>query len=141
MALTTQGVALGDGPVRVIRCAVEATTITDPDISNLIHRRIETIADDVPYDAKLHGYFVVLEAGDTVEAINDRVGFDVLDKPVEILEDCGTSWSMLFIISDDGFGVEVFVPKTVGKTDAIDPRPLAMLEAFSNKQGTYDPTP
>ncbi len=118
--------------MRVIRCAVEATTITDPDISNLIHRRIEAIADDIQYDAELHGYFVVLEAGDTLEAINEQVGFDVLAKPVEILEDCGAFWSMLYIVDDSGYGIELFIPKTGG----IDPRLLAMLEAFSNKQGT-----
>ncbi len=115
--------------MKVIRSAVEA--IAGDDILDLIHRRIETIADDIPYDAELHGYFVIVESGDTLEAINDRVGFDVLDKPVEILEDCGTFWSVLFIISDDGFGVEVFVPKTGGKTDGINAQLLAMCQCHS----------
>ena len=127
--------------MRVIRSAVEADTsasaITDPNISNLIHRHIEALADDIEFDSAVHGYFVVLEAGDTVEAINDRVGFDVLTKPVEILEDCGAFWSALYIVDDTGYGIELFI----SKTDANDPRLLALLEAFSNKQGNLCPDP
>jgi len=91
LAQATQGLAAGDATLRLIRSAIEADTVADNAIRKLILERIAEIADDIPF-SDVHGYFVIVEAGDTLEAINAQVGFDVLSKPVEILEDCGSCW-------------------------------------------------
>ena len=118
--------------MQVIRSLAEAAGIADIAISGLTRRSIEAVADDIPFDFDVHGYFVVVEVGDSVETINSQVGFDVLCRPIVILEDRGSCWSMLFIIDDSGNGVEIFVPKQC----AIDLRLLAMLEAHSNPGDT-----
>lgn len=114
--------------MQVIRSAIEADTITEASIRNLIKQRIEGIADDGPFDSAVHGYFVVVQAGDTVEAINTQIGFDLLSRPVEVLEDCGTCWDLLYIIDDSGYGIELAIPKSVGI-----PELLAMCQRYADK--------
>jgi hypothetical protein len=114
--------------MQLIRSAIEAEGIADIAIRNLILDRIQGIADDIPFDTAVHGYFVEVEAGDTVEAINTQVGFDVLSKPVEIVEDCGTCWDLLYIVDDTGFAIELIVLNAPG----IPVELLAMCSAISN---------
>jgi hypothetical protein len=97
--------------------------VTNPAIRQLIQQRIDGIATDVPYDAKLHGYFLVIESGDTLEAINTQIGFNLLAKPHEILEEYPDYYDLLYIVSDDGFGIEIFFPK-----DVCIPEMLAMCQ-------------
>lgn len=100
--------------MQVIRSAIEAEGIADIAIRHLILDRIQGIADDIPYDSTVHGHFVIVEAGETLEAITANLGFDLLTRQVEIAEDCGTCWDLLFIMDDSGFGIELFIPKADG---------------------------
>lgn len=102
-----------------------AAQIANPAISDLVLERIAAIADDIPFDSTVHGYFVIVEAGDTLAAINAKVGFDLLSRTVEILADCGACWSLLYILDDSGFGAEIFVAKTVG----MPPELLALCQS------------
>lgn len=102
-----------------------AAQIANPALSVLVLERIAAIADDIPFDSTVHGYFVVVEAGETLEAINAQVGFDLLSRTLEILEDCGSFWSLLYILDDSGYGIELFVPKTVG----MPPELLALCQS------------
>lgn len=94
-----------------------AMAIPAPAIRALVMERIAAIADDIPFDSTVHGYFLVVEAGDTMEAITAQIGFDPLSRTLEILEDCGDYWACLWIIDDSGYGIEVFVPKDIGIPD------------------------
>ena len=114
--------------MQVIRSAIEADTVTDSNIRNLILERIQGIADDGPFDSVVHGYFVVVQTGDTVGDITAQIGFDLLSRPVELLEDCGTCWDLLYIIDDSGYGIELVIPKTVGV-----PELLAMCQRYAVK--------
>lgn len=108
---------------------VSAMAIPDPDIRDLVLERIAAIADDIPFDSTVHGFFVVVEAGDTLEAITAQVGLDPLSRTLEILEDCGTVWGCLYILDDSGYGVELFVPKTEGMPSEL----LAMCESYGGQ--------
>ena len=108
--------------MQIIRDLPSTQQISDSAIRKLVQQRIESIASDEPYDANLHGYFVVLATGDTVEAINAQIGFNPLAKPYEILEEYPDCYDLLYIICDDGFGVEMLIPKNVD----IDPDLLLM---------------
>jgi hypothetical protein len=102
----------------------DAANIADPAIRQMILQRIDAIASDEPYDATQHGYFLVIVEGDTLQAINAQIGFDLLAKPYEILEEYPDCYDLLYIVSDDGFGVELFIPKNVD----IDPDLLLMCQ-------------
>lgn len=100
--------------MEIIRSVAQAATIPDPVLSHLILQRIASIASDEPYDAKLHGIFVTIEVGDTVRDILEQTGLDLLARCCEIAEQGSVYWSLLYILSDDGYGVELFVPKVEG---------------------------
>jgi len=53
--------------MQLIRSKVEADTVADIAIRKLILERIAEIADDIPF-SDVHGYFVLVEVGDTLEA-------------------------------------------------------------------------
>ena len=99
--------------MQVIRSPADAANIADPSIRRMILQRIDAIASDEPYDSKLHGYFLIIESGDTLQAINKQVGFDLLAKPYEILEEYSDCYDLLFIVDDSGYGIELFIPKTL----------------------------
>ena len=87
------------------------------------------------------GYFLIVEPGDSLQAINAQLGFNILtnrwtgirfDQPgytqsFEILDEHAGYYEMVFIISDDGFGIEVFIPKAEG----VDPDLLAMCQRYA----------
>ncbi len=103
------------------------TQIDNPAIRQLVEQRINDLGGDA-FDAKALGYFLVIESGDTLDDIACQLGFSILanrftgiayDQPgftpsFEFVEEFATCYDMVFIISDDGFGIEVFVPKAEG---------------------------
>ena len=105
--------------MQIIRSPADAANIADPAIRQMILQRIDAIASDEPYDANLHGYFVAPEDGDSLTAISAQIGFDPLTKTPEILEEYPDCYDVLFIISDDGFGIELFIPKTIDLPELI----------------------
>lgn len=105
--------------MQVIRSAADAANIADPAIRQMILQRINAIASDEPYDATQHGYVLVVEAGDKLNAINQQVGFDLLAKAYEILEEYPSAYDLLYIVCDDGFGIELFIPKTIDIPELI----------------------
>ena len=98
--------------MQIIRNPADA--IADATIRQMILQRIESMSGDEPYDADLYGYFLIIESGDTLDAIAAQIGFDPLTKPPESLEEYPHCYDLVFIISDDGFGIELFIPKSCG---------------------------
>jgi len=106
-------------------------------ISKIVQERINDIGGDV-FDAAEVGYFLVVESGDTIEAINAQLGFDILcnhftgirydqtgfTPSFEFVEEFSACYDMVFVLSDDGYGVEVFVQKASG----VSPDLLAMCQ-------------
>lgn len=94
------------------------------EIRELVTQRIDDLGGDA-FDANALGYFLVVESGDTIEAITTQIGFDILcnrftgirydqtgfTPSFEFVEEFSTCYDMVFILSDDGYGVEVFVQK------------------------------
>jgi hypothetical protein len=89
--------------MQIIREREAVSAIADAAIRQMILQRIDAIASDEPLDANLHGYFLVVESGDTLQAINKHVGFDLLAKPYEILEEYSDCYDLLYVVSDDGY--------------------------------------
>ena len=111
----------------IIKDRDSASTVSDPAIRQMILQRIDAIASDEPFDSKRHGYFVVPEDGDTLQAINKQVSFDLLAKPYEILEEYPSAYDLLYIVCDDGLAIELIIRKVAG----IDPDLLAMCRRFA----------
>jgi hypothetical protein len=127
--------------MRVIRDADSVAQVSDPDVRQLIQRRIRDLTESGDYELADLAFFIVVEPGDPLSALDAQLGFPVLcnrwdgtryDEPAftrswEILEESAGCFEIVFVLSDDGFGVEIFVPKCEG----IDPDLLAMCARFA----------
>lgn len=115
-------------------------TINDPDLRELIDRRFEDISDGEDFDPDLHGQFIVVDPGDSVEALEKESGCPILNsyigsarfgdpgfKPVfEYLSQHETCYELVFVPGDSDFGVVIFIPKAEG----IDLDLLAMCAEY-----------
>jgi hypothetical protein len=113
--------------VIVVRDLQSTQQIGNPAIRELVQQRIHDLGGEA-FDTAALGYFLVIEAGDSIEAISAQIGFNILhnritgvryDSPAftgsfEYIEEFPACYDMVFILSDDGFGIEVFVSKADG---------------------------
>ena len=119
-----------------------AHQISNPQIRELIQQRFQALACEV-IGAWEFGYFLVIESGDTIQAIHAQVGFDIIcnrctgirydqagfTPSFEFIEEFPACYDMVFVISDDGAGVEVVIPKEAG----IDRDLIAMCQQYAVK--------
>ena len=124
----------------VVRDLQSAHQISHPQIRELVQQRITDLAGE-NIGAWEFGYFLIVEPGDSIEAIQAQVGFDILcnrftgiryDQPgftpsFELIEEFPFCYDIVFVLSDDGYGVEVFIEKIAG----IDPDLIAMCQRYA----------
>ena len=115
----------------VIRDAPSMSNIADP----LVQQRFAEIS------AVGEVHFVIVQVGDTVAQIESECGFPILTNMVdgsrfgdagftpcfEVLEEHARCYEMVFILNDDGYGIDIFIPKVIG----IDPELLAMCTQYA----------
>ncbi len=127
----------------VVRNLQSTHQISNAAIRQLVQQRISDLGGEA-FDAAALGYFLVIEPGDTLEAIHAQVGFNILQNrftgihyndtgftpSFEFVQEFASCYDMVFVISDDGFGVELFVPKEEG----IETDLLAMCRMYAFKE-------
>jgi len=113
--------------MQVIRDPADTNQISHSGIRRLVEQRIDDLGKE-PFDLATLGYFLVVEPGDCLDAIDAQLGFPILANrytgirfghpgftpSFEFVESFGGCFDMVFIIDDSGFGIEVFIPKTAG---------------------------
>jgi len=128
--------------VIVVRDLQSTEQIGNPDIRALVTKRIDDLGGEA-FDSAAIGYFLVVEAGDTIETIHAQVGFNILHNrftgvrfdgadftpSFEFIEEFPCCYDSVYILDDSGFGVEIFVPKR----DAINADLLRMCSRFAFK--------
>jgi hypothetical protein len=126
--------------MRIIGSLAGTDQISDTAIRALVRKRINDLGGEAFALAEV-GYFLVVEIGDTLQALETQLGFSIVvnritgirwDQPdftpsFEFIEDLGYCYDMVFVLDDSGFGVELFVPKEEG----IDTDLLAMCRMFA----------
>jgi hypothetical protein len=110
-------------------------------IRELVQKRIYDLGGEA-FDSDSLGYLLVIKAGDTIEAIREQVGFNILHNKsagihysdtdftppsFEFVEEITTCYDIVFVIDDGGYGVEIFVPKGEG----VDSDLLAMCRIYA----------
>lgn len=128
--------------MRVLRHKVDVGGLTDPGLRTLIERRIAQVEETEPWDSDQLGPIVVVEPGDTVEALEAELGIPILrglfdDVPFgddgfapsfEFVESHGERcFELVFIVSDGGFGYDLFVLNQPG----VDAKLLALCAAYA----------
>ncbi len=127
--------------MQIIRDLASTAQISNPAIRQLVQQRIDELGGEA-FDTTALGYLLVIQPGDTLDAIDTQLGFSSLANRVtgiryeqpgftpsfEFVEEFPSCYDMVFVLSDDGFGVEVFVPKDIGIPDL-----LAMCQRYAFK--------
>ena len=120
----------------VIRDPDQSSTITDPDIRELIDQRYIDMSDGEEVDVDLQ--VIVVEVGDSVASLEQESGCPILHNlcdPVrygepgflpsfEVLEEHPGFYEMVFVPGDGDGGIVIIIPKHEG----IDADLLAMCE-------------
>jgi hypothetical protein len=126
--------------MQVISEPADTIAIADPELRHLIEKTIRDLSPDGPYDPDELGYFLIVQLGDSLDAINEQIGFDIMVNrwtgirfgdacfapSFELVDEFPGWFEMVFILSDDGFGIEVFIPKSIDI-----PNLLAMCQRYA----------
>ena len=96
------------------------------ELQQLIRDRIAEITQGQPYDADVYGEFVIVEVGDTMPEIEAHLGREVVGN-FEWLVEWPCCYEAVFVLSDDGCGIALLVPKVAG----IDASLLAICEQWA----------
>ena len=111
--------------MHVLRDRKSIASVPDLHLRSLIERCVASLSDFDDCDLAELVTFIVVEPGDSLQAIDAALGFPILSRPFELLADHIDWYEMVFVLSDDGFGVEVFI----SKAREVDPRLLALCAA------------
>ncbi|MBK6928410.1 MAG: hypothetical protein IPH15_13050 [Comamonadaceae bacterium] len=111
-------------------------TYPDRAVTTLIQQRLADLLqdDDLPMEELV--FFVVPDPGETIQQLVEALGTDlqtVDGSPLwEFLEEHPSCYEFVIVMSDDGFGAEVFIPKTGMDADLLA---LCQLHAVPVKVG------
>ena len=108
-----------------IRGPDQARRISDPEIRRLVEQRFAEVCNGDPYDRDVHGEMIVVETSDTLESLERDSGCPIASNPFndsrfpdpdfvpvcEYLEEHSHCYEMMFLFSDDGAGINFFIPK------------------------------
>jgi hypothetical protein len=125
----------------VLRSPDEASRILNPEVRRLVELRFAQVCAGEPYDPDRHGYFFTVEGGDKADAVQTESGCPLLvnwlgdarfgdpdfTPAAEVIEEHRSCYELVFIFSDEGNGIEIFVPKV----DGVDTDLLAMCAQFA----------
>jgi hypothetical protein len=111
------------------------------EIRQHILETISKMTDGVDYDPSVYGQFALVEPGDSIPEIEAATGCQLIydrfngcrygdaefKTSFEWLVEHPSFYEAVFIFSDDGFGVDLLIPKTSG----IDAELLSMCEKYA----------
>ena len=126
----------------VVRDLQSAHQISNPQVRELVQQRLNILVEE-DIDAWEFGYFLIVEPGDTLDTLTEQLGFSILCNrrtgirydqagfapSFEFIEEFPACYDMVFVLSDDGYGVEVFILQE----DGIDPDLIAMCQQYAVK--------
>jgi hypothetical protein len=115
--------------------------IDDPHLRVLIEQRFEDICAGEEYEDDVHGFMIVVEPGDSSEALeaesscpilhnlfgDARFGDPTFQPCFEVLEEHAGCYELVFVPGDGDFGIVIFIPKAEG----VDPELLALCARYA----------
>lgn len=99
-----------------IHCA--CVKVKGTELADLMSMRIEELAEYEVGDLSSLIKILVLEPRDVLTKVDAELGFSLLDRHCDAAESHREWFELTLVLSDDGFGVVIYVPKHVD----LDPR-------------------
>lgn len=126
--------------MHVIRTDSDLDSLEDPELLALVRQRIADTAEYVDHFSELV-FFVIVQPGDDIATVDEALGFTVIANRFDgipfgqagftpswdVLAEFPSWFEMVYVLSDDGNGVTVFVSKASGTPEEL----LAMCRAFA----------
>jgi len=117
----------------IIRTAEDLARALEAPLDPILHDRLEAHSEylaDYPFEEL--ALFLIIQPGDTLEAITAACAYRLVEGgrftiEAEAIDRHGNWLEVLFVLSDDGFGLVLFVPLERG----TDPSLLAACQALS----------
>jgi len=114
---------------------------TDGEVRDLAEQRFMDLSAEDDYDPDIDGHFIVVEPGDSVDALEAESGCPILHSccgtarygepgfsPVfECLEEHPSCYEMVFVPGEGDLGIVLFIPKKEG----IDPELLSLCAEYA----------
>jgi hypothetical protein len=124
----------------VIRDPAQIDTLADTELRQLLHGYVEQYRQYPDYPLEDFVHFIVVQEGDSIAIIDVASGFHILGNrftgatprdpgfapDFEISQEHQGWFELVYVLGDDGYGCQVFVPKSQG----IDPRLLPLCAAY-----------
>ena len=85
-------------------------TMTDTALKRILTARVEQLSEYDDYDLGELAHFLIVQPGDTLDAIEAALDFSPITNLAEVITDHGGLFEAVFILSDDGFGWVLLVP-------------------------------
>lgn len=96
------------------------------ELGALLGQRMKELAAYGEPDLSTLVKIVVLAPGDTPEQVDAELGLSLLDRPCELIESHSEWFELTLVLSDDGYGVVLYVPK--------HPKTHHQLQAYCSAQ-------
>jgi hypothetical protein len=128
--------------MHILRHAPEVSafipTYPDHAITTLIQQRLNDLLQDDELTIEELVFFVVPEPGETIQQLVEALGTDLQTVdgiPLwEFIEEHPYCYEFVIVMSDSGFGAEVFIPKTGMDADLLA---LCQLHATPAQEGIH----
>ena len=118
--------------------------IENPDIRLLVEERFAQVLNGENYDPEIHGEFTLAEIGDSLASLEEESGCPITTSPFtearypdadfapiwEALVEHETCYELVYIFTDDGAGVSMFIPKSPG----IDAELLSLCARYAERE-------
>ena len=107
-------------------CPADADAL-DPELSQLIADTFARVADY----PEILGFVLVAEPGDTIANIDAVLRFSILAGRHEFILEHANWFELVFVLGQDGSGLEVFVPKDI---DLLELLAMCALYGIAQRQ-------
>jgi hypothetical protein len=86
------------------------TSETDTQLQGLIAQRLLDLAD---YEESLSEliHILVIQPSDALTHVDAELGFSLADRPWDVIESHSGWYEITIVVSDDGFGWVIYIPK------------------------------
>lgn len=89
----------------------------DGELEGLIEKRLHDLSDYEECNIFNLIHFLVIEPSDSLTHVDVELGFSLVDHPWDVIESHSDWYEITVVVSDDGFGWVIYVPKHAS-TDA-----------------------
>lgn len=101
--------------MQIIRTSADAATVPDLELRHHILEVFVTVSDC----PEILGFVVLVEAGDTIAMLDTQLGFPIMANRQEFIQEHAHHFELVYVLGQDGYGIEVFIPKTIDLPDLL----------------------